>query len=62
MGKHIYVGNLPYDTTATSRRAVPDLRDGDERPGDDRQFTGRCRGFGFVEMGTTTRHRRPSPR
>src|SRR5947209_7823136 len=51
MGKNIYVGNLPYDTTAedleqlfqtygtvTSGQVIID------------KFSGRSRGFGFVEM------------
>jgi len=52
MGKNIYVGNLPYDTTGddlvelfqtygtvTSGQVIID------------KFSGRSRGFGFVEMG-----------
>jgi RNA recognition motif-containing protein len=51
MGKNIYVGNLPYDTTGddlvelfqpygtvTSAQVIVD------------KFSGRSRGFGFVEM------------
>jgi len=51
MGKNIYVGNLPYDTTGD------DLRELFETYGSVSngqviidKFSGRSRGFGFVEM------------
>ncbi len=61
MGKNIYVGNLPFDTTGddlvelfgvygpvTTAQVIID------------KFSGRSRGFGFVEMATTTSRRPPS--
>ena len=47
----IYVGNLPYDTTAEELRAVFEAHGtvSDTAIIMDRQ-TGRSRGFGFVEM------------
>lgn len=53
MGKNLYVGNLPYDTTEEQLRAmfaecgaVTSARVISDRD------TGRSRGFGFVEMAT----------
>ena len=51
MGKRLYVGNLPYDTTEDQLREMFEAHGAIESVAviTDRD-TGRSRGFGFVEM------------
>jgi len=51
MGKNIYVGNLPYDTTGDDLRQLFESH-GTVSSGQViiDKFSGRSRGFGFVEM------------
>ena len=51
MGKKLYVGNLPFDTTEADLRALFEEQGTVESANviTDRE-TGRSRGFGFVEM------------
>jgi RNA recognition motif-containing protein len=53
MGKKLYVGNLPYAVTDDSLKAVFEQAGTVEsaKVVMDRE-TGRCKGFGFVEMST----------
>ena len=53
MTKNLYVGNLNYDTTEdTLRTLFSESGEIESAKVITDQYTGRSRGFGFVEMGT----------
>lgn len=53
MTKNLYVGNLNYDTTEdTLRTLFSEFGEIESAKVITDQYTGRSRGFGFVEMGT----------
>ena len=53
MSKNIYVGNLSYDTTADTLRSLfAEYGEVDSVNVITDRYTGRSRGFGFVEMAT----------
>ena len=61
MGKKLFVGNLSFETTSADLEALfAEVGTCESASVITDRATGRSRGFGFVEMGSTTRPRRPS--